>query len=606
MMKPSRTIQARRLGANKSEAGVAMIYALLSVIVTAGLIALSMTAGHIAQRNSQVKHYDTQAQYFAEGAVEAAKKQVQLSIANWGAVPTNGSVMVDQVQVDYSIAPTGFATVKTDATGIATIVTGYQVNAIGRMNGARSNAHRVINSLATPLFQYAVFYNSDLEVMPGANMTIRGRVHSNRNIYLNSNATLTMDTNYLHAAGAIYRNRKDDPSASTGTVLIRNWVENPFDATEPVQFTQMNSKAQMTALGVGTTSGFDSRFTTGYDANGNGVYTDSGDWLPFGPGAQAYWSQPTGYDMAGCTVQTEEHGVSEAVVPNVGSTAMYEPAVNGDYDWSEALQRYVPAPSGTGAFNPGYYHASAGLSILTYADGTWKAFTANGNDVTLAVAGAVSIHQMYDARQSNGTSAKIKVTQINIAQLVLSGHYPANGLIYAARYGEGTGLDAGGIRLVGGSTLPAGLTVATPDPLYIWGDFNTNVEKPASVICDAFNLLSKAWNDTKTQGTLPTAASTTYNVAVVTGDTETVGNSYSGGLENLPRFHENWTGKTATIKGSFVKPWFSQFATAPWVYGGDRYTAPNRNWSYNAAFNSVANLPPFTPMAVTARDIVSW
>jgi hypothetical protein len=514
--------------------------------------------------------------------------------------------MVGDTPVDYAIAPTGFATIRTDASGIETVVTGYEIDATAGQNGAQSSAHRVMNALATPLFQYAVFYDSDLEIQPGADMTIRGRVHTNRDMYLGSGTTLNFNTNYLHAAGDIYRSRKDDPNNSSGTVRIRNWVANPFDAAEPLVYTQMKSKSQMLAAGVNTTSGYDSRFTSGYDGNGNGDYTESGDWLPFGPGALAYWEQPSGYGQSGNTVMTGEHGVTESTVPAAGSTAMYEPSPNGDYDWNPLLQQYVQVASGTGSFNPGYYNSQAGLKVITYANGTWKAFDAAGADVSAAAAPAISVKQMYDARQAGGAATKIKVTQINVGLLASTGLYPANGLLYAANYGEGTGLNAKGIRLVNGSTLPAKLTVATPDPMYIWGDFNTTAEKPAAVICDAFNLLSNAWNDSKTRGTLPVASNTTYNVAVVTGNTETVGSSYNGGLENLPRFHENWDGKTSTIKGSFVKPWFSQYGTGNWVYGGDRYTAPARNWSYNSAFNNVANLPPYTPMAVTAQDIVSW
>jgi len=586
--------------------GVALFYALFTVLVAGSLIALSMAASQIAHRNSQVKRFDTRAQYLAEGAVETAKKQVQTAIANWGSVPASGTAMVGDTQVNYTISPTGFTTTNTDASGIQTVVTGYALDAEATVNGAKASAHRVMNALATPLFQYAVFYDSDLEIQPGADMTIRGRVHTNRNMYLGAGTTLTFNTNYLRAAGDIYRSRKDDPTNSSGNVLIRNWVANPFNALEPLMYTPMNSKSQMSALGVPTTSGYDSRFIAGYDANSNGDYTDAGDWLPFAPGALAYWEQPGGYSGTGNTVMTGEHGITESTVPSVGSTAMYEPNPNGDYAWNAALSRYVQVPAGTGSFSAGYYHSQAGLSIITFANGTWKAYDSAGSDVSAAVAPAVSIKQMYDARQANGSTTKLSVTQIDMAKLALTGKYPANGLLYAANYGEGTGLSAKGIRLVNGASLPSKLTVATPDPIYIWGDYNTTAEKPAAVICDSLNLLSKAWNDSKTKGTLPVAADTTYNVAVVTGNTETVGSTYNGGLENLPRFHENWDGKTSTIKGSFVKPWFSQYGTAGWVYGADRYTAPKRNWSYNQAFNNVANLPPFTPMAVTAQDIVSW
>jgi len=598
--KGKKNIQANR------RAGVALMYTLLAVLVASSLIAVTMAAATVAHRNAQVTRYDTQAQYLAEGAVEAAKKQVQVAIANWSPVPPSGSTPVGGQMIQYQIRPSGFSTIVTDPSGIQTVVNGYEIDSTAQSNGAQSAAHRVINARATPLFQYAVFYDSDLEIQPGPDMTIRGRVHTNHDMYLGSGATLTFNTNYLHSAGNIYRNRKDDPSQSPGTVQIRNWVSNPFDAAEPLLYTRMNSQSQMSAAGVTTTSGYDSRFTTGYDQNGNGNFSDSGDWFAFAPGALAYWAQPAGYGQTGATVMTHEHGVTESVVPGAQSTAMYEPNANGDYNWDAATQRYVPVPPGTGSYSAGYYHSHADLSVITFADGTWKAYSATNVDITSAVSSAISIRQIYDARQSNGANVKVQITDIDLGLLALTGKFPANGLLYAGNYGEGTGTNAKGIRLKNGSTLAGKLTVATPDPLYVWGDFNTVGEKPAAVICDAINLLSNAWNDTKTVGTLPVATNTTYNTAVVTGNTETVGSNYNGGLENLPRFHENWSGKTSTIKGSFVKAWFSQYATNGWVYGGDRYQAPVRNWSYNTAFNNVANLPPFTPMTVTAEDIVSW
>ena len=55
-------------------------------------------------------------------------------------------------------------------------------------------------------------------------------------------------------------------------------------------------------------------------------------------------------------------------------------------------------------------------------------------------------------------------------------------------------------------------------------------------------------------GNLPGAVETSYNIAFVTGNVPTPegGGTYSGGFENLPRFHENWSGKKAKIRGSFI------------------------------------------------------
>jgi hypothetical protein len=72
----------------------------------------------------------------------------------------------------------------------------------------------------------------------------------------------------------------------------------------------------------------------------------------------------------------------------------------------------------------------------------------------------------------------------------------------------------------------------------------------------------------------------------------------------MPRFHENWTGKTARIRGSFINIFDSEIAKSPWVYGGNKYTAPVRDWQYDPALNNLSNLPPFTPSAVYIQRVL--
>lgn len=621
----------------EKEKGMALMYA---VMVASMTVAMSWTMAQLAAdtaKKAKTKNYRTQTTYLAEGAVESAKKSIQNTVANFGTVtvgtPTSCSIGTDAVPYtinDYPAAPAN-NWVATQPNGIQTIITQYKIDATANANGYTHTASRLVKIEATPIFQFAVFYTNDLEVLPGANMTIGGRVHSNGDMYLGSNATLTVNTNYLRSVGEIYRNRKDDPSLSQGTVNIRKWVADPFDVSEPVQYFMMKSTSQMAALGVTTVGGYDDNFTTGYDANGNGSFADSGDWYPWASGALQYWQQPSTYTGGtGNTVQTSDHGTTEAVTPQIGSIKMFDPVAGGtggDYVLSTSgpsAGTYIAAPGGpgTGTHNKGFYHGQADLTILEMpstagsgpsiaasAGKVIRAYDKNGTNITSSLTSAISYKQMYDARQAAGTSGtqKVKLVEINMAQLNSSGKFPANGLLYAAQYGAGTGLQSGGIRLTNGTTLNDKLTVVSENPIYIKGDYNTTAKKGASVIGDAINLLSNSWNDTKTQGTLPTAsASTTYNVAMISGNQNTAGSAYNGGLENLPRFHENWSGKNCNIYGSFVNTWLSQYATALWLYGGDRYTAPNRNWYYDTSFNNVANLPPFTPMAVTATDIVSW
>lgn len=57
-----------------------------------------------------------------------------------------------------------------------------------------------------------------------------------------------------------------------------------------------------------------------------------------------------------------------------------------------------------------------------------------------------------------------------------------------------------GVRLINATTLPEkGLTFYCPYPLYIKGDFNTNVPKPALLITDSLTLLPTNWQDWRSQ-----------------------------------------------------------------------------------------------------------
>ncbi len=597
---------APRLAAERKR-GVALISSLFAAAMAATMVAVLFLTAKAGNRLADVGRHKTEAQYSARGAMEAARKEIQTAIANWDPVPAGGVVTIDGQQVNFTITPSGLDIIQADSAGIQTIMTGYEVEASARSAFTRQTARELVLAEATPIFQFAVFYSDDLEINPGPDMTLGGRVHSNANMHLGCGGTLTVDTNYLRAVGGIFRNRKDNPSQSSGRVDIRKWVENPYDASEPAEYVRMLSQGQLAGQGVANTSGYDSNFTSGVDLNGDGDFWDADEWLPWGPGALENWSQPDLYIGGnGNTVQSAAHGVGEAVVSSVGSMAMYEEDAGGSHVFDAASGSYVPAGAGGGTHSPGYFHANAGLSIITYDDGTWAAFDGDGNDVSGSIAGAVTQTTIYDARQADGSGGYTPVTEVDIELLASSGYFPDNGLLYAGHYGMGEGTDAKGVKLVNGSELPDPLTVVTEGSLYVQGDYNSVDKKGAALIGDAVNLLSNAWDDSKSPGHLPDASETTYNAAIITGNRGTNGSQYSGGLENLPRFHEDWGGVNCNIRGSFVCTFESSYATGRWGGGGDRYSAPRRNWGYDPMFNQIANLPPFTPMAVSARSVVSW
>jgi hypothetical protein len=79
-----------------------------------------------------------------------------------------------------------------------------------------------------PLFQFVAFYANDLEIAPGPQMILQGRVHTNANLYLNADSgPLNIATNppaipniQVTAAQNIYRGRKRSNTECTGTVQV--------------------------------------------------------------------------------------------------------------------------------------------------------------------------------------------------------------------------------------------------------------------------------------------------------------------------------------------------------------------------------------------------
>ena len=568
-----------------SRSGFALLYSVFASFVVASMVAVMFTSASSTKKIAEVKVDTTRARYLAEGALSAVEKDVRNSLANFTSVMDSGEKLIDGEEVSYVVTAVGEESNFYEASGVQRIVQPYEVAASVRLDTAVGVANGIVNAEYTPLFQFAVFYGNDLEILPGPSMTLTGRVHSNGDMFLGCGGTLSFDSNHVQAAGSMHRRRKTGELAG-GNVQFRRYVEDPTNSSEPVEFERMLSASQ---LGPDSVSGYDSMFDQGYDANGDGDLEDRDDYLPFEFGSQALWSQPDNYHTAGSTVRTGEHGVTRISTPDVRAISMWEESATDP-----------------GVRVKGYYHGQADLAIIVGQDGlTFTATNSAGDDLTGLIAEALNTSDIFDTRQAEGSSDRVPVLEIDVEVLGTLGLMPANGLLYAAHEGLGTGTDAKGILLKNGEELASPLTVVSEGSVYIQGDYNTVDKKGASVVGDAVNLLSNAWDNSKGYNQLPRATETTYNVAMVTGSYESVTGRYNGGLENLPRFHENWRNRRCNIHGSFVNSYDSIHATGDW---GQRnsYSAPIRAFSYDSDFNSVANLPPFTPLAVSIESVVTW
>jgi type II secretory pathway pseudopilin PulG len=565
----------------KHQSGIVLLIVLAAVVIVAALAAALLSTAQAEMQQAKTTRAVTDVRTLAEGATVAAEQAVLVAVANTLPPPANGTMRLGTEDIPWTIAHVGNDSVETDSVGIKTTHQHWLVQSTADVNRYKHTVNRVLDVGLTPIFQFAIFYDRDLELLPGPSMTISGRVHTNSDMYVGVGGgnTLTIKSNYFRSVGDLFRMRKDDGSFTDGSLKIQK--------TGDTTFPELWSKSQLTAKHVPSVSGYDGNFI-GFDANGDGDLNDAGDWTDFAVGSLTTWNG---------TVQTADQGVKRIEPPSIGSIQRFEVvgSGNGDYTWNGSKNDYDFVGSGNGDARKGRYHANADLVIRDD-----KAYDAAGNALLLPT-GTITSKTFYDAREGKN----VTVTEIDMGKLKSSGSFPANGLIYASR-SDAKSTQPNGIRLKNGTSLGAPLTVCSEDPVYVLGDYNTVNKQPAAVISDAVNLLSNGWNDTKRKGQLPTAKATTWDFAMITGGDETNGTKYSGGFENLPRFHEKWDGITASFLGAFVKIYASKIAKGQWVYGGDHYTAPIRNWDYDQSFNDATKLPPFTPNVAQVRSTGWW
>ncbi|MBI2173983.1 MAG: hypothetical protein HYU33_02160 [Candidatus Omnitrophica bacterium] len=229
----------------KDERGQVGILSYVTVIVLAILGGTFLERGLTVQRHSEIQQLHAETFYLAEGALENAIGQFAQALANFQWDPqTNGAYPVTTnfsassafptgAIVTSNVTPLAAQVIQTDADGNQTYVRNYEVVTTSthpRNAAITATLHQVISRQLTYTFQHAVFYDGDLEWLPGPDMTLSGKVHSNSDIYLGANGLLTINNNYLRSAGNIYNRRKDDNSVPPGTVQIKKNGLNQYAA----------------------------------------------------------------------------------------------------------------------------------------------------------------------------------------------------------------------------------------------------------------------------------------------------------------------------------------------------------------------------------------
>jgi len=409
---------------------------------------------------------------------------------------------------------------------------------------------------AIPIFQFGVFYEKDLEIHNGPRLDFDGWVHSNGNIYLNSNNQYFRDL--VTTPKKVFHDRKDRHEVNNGVYIADSGgsdVALTFDSRDtpdPADFrnnsdTDFDNRLQTDAYAVDSLrvplpTGMDPqaviepRLLTDGALEEQAKMAHKADWYIEVPVDQISNES----DLCDEIIQIREVGKA---LPTTGECQNF---FTLDYD--------------------AFYESKE----LAWTD--------------------VFEIEMDELFAWTGTDAT-RIT--NIIYVFFTGHTVAHFPI---------------VRLDDGADLGNPITVATQHPIYVQGNYNTVNWQPSAVIGDAITLLSNSWDDADHQVATvmrTNASDTDYYMAVLAGHTPTlcdhedvgcgVSVPYGGGLENYLRFLETWTGDTALYRGSLVSLHFSAEADASWAYGG-YYTAPGRDWAFDTRFEDPANLPPGTPV----------
>jgi type II secretory pathway pseudopilin PulG len=182
-----------------------------------------------------------------------------------------------------------------------------------------------------------------------------------------------------------------------------------------------------------------------------------------------------------------------------------------------------------------------------------------------------------------------------------------------------------------------GFTVASENPVYIQGNYNSDNTDPfwgnpppavqpdiahsaAAVIADTVTVLSNGWSDTNSMlnplnlGNR-NATTTYYRLAIAGGKNINfpqpagTGNDFGtdGGVHNFLRYIEGWGGTGGLYyRGSLVSLYYSQYATGVFKCCNLVYGPPPRYYYFDSAFLDPTKLPPGTPMLQDVVNLTYW
>ena len=479
------------------------------------------------------------------------------------------------------------------------------------------------NLAAIPVFQFGVFYNLDLDIGNGQAMIMNGKVHCNGTIWMCPQASMTFK-DFVEASTIV--TNADNPNDEQNHSFVPSNLHYPSPQTTPPS--PVSGVDPLNIPIAGSSSNVNVEAILNLPPVGLGA-----------PNAAAYYTpnQVFLYNKCDLIISNSVNGTAGARGTNI--TIYYQ-------DKDDVIDA-----GGPNLFQLTNNEICTFSNFYTHSTNLWTTNSPNAPNKTNYVQIASSFPfvtnvAFYDFREVKQVQAvQIDIGLLNtwltnpllegsnwnrtcggahgmdVAPVSDTGHkgHPID-TIYVYNNVNLTGTTLPAVRLVNGQQLPThwGLSIATPMPVYILGNYNvqtnvggalldsTNTSKtrPAAVMGDAVTILSSSWSDDYNSSTSlssrPTTINSTVNAACLEGIVPCIMvggiKHYSGGLENFLRLEESWS-KQLTYNGSIVVMFPSIYATNYWHVTGVFYNAPTRNWGFDSNFKTPDGSPPGVPAA---------
>ena len=577
----------------------------------------------VAQLDRDFLYQNLQDASVYQGLLPTNDWPVQLQFSD-----TNGTAN----QITVNIAPLDYSTNWTTLTAsqfkglnatVANCTVAARATPIGQSYQTTATVSQFLQMACIPVFQYGVFYNMDMDLSNGQPMTMNGKTFVNGNIWMYPPAAMTF--NGLVAATLLVTNKdnpNDQQNLTTYTTPTYNFTDN---GGKPL------SHADSVSMPIGGPNGNPTNIEAilNLPPTDVSVPNDAG----YAPSNRIYT-----YNQADLIISN--------AVTGIGTNSVWVTNLSVYYDDYHLSPHLTPITNDLQWISTNIW--SQGTIVKTwftnYVTNRFYSFVTNvtfydfrEQDTVQAVQIDIAKFNIwltnYATRVDSGISNQIAGYQWNVQCFNHKGHGINSIFVYNSVSGAST-LPA--VRVVNGQQMPssayngyftAGLTVATPFPLYVLGDYNiqtnasgpfssnttnTSWTYPAGLMGDAISILSSGWSDSyslansgKNNPSGRNAVTTTVNAGCLEGVVQSTfagKKQYSGGLENFLRLNESWSGDTLCYNGSIVVMFPSIYATNYWIGPSDRsgypthnYDVPTRKWGFDVNFTDQTKLPPMPP-----------